>query len=498
LIGRSHIGERYGLHARGAFLALAAAAIAVAPLHPQAPATLPAGDQVLDVISSGEWHRAHWGIDVRDAATGEAVFSYNAERLFVPASNLKLVVAAAAAHLLGADYRYPTSFFASGPLEAGALRGDLIVRGTGDPNFSGRFDRPMTADLEAFADSLLARGMKRIEGGVVADVSHWKDEPLHTDWEHYDLNWWYAAPTGPLGFNDNAIDFTIRPGPPGAPARVTWRPQVGAFVFANRTRTVPAGGEATWDFARVPGTDTIYAYGDVPADARVQTEHFAVLDPGTYFATAFLHILREKGIEVGDSEVRVVREPAEVALAASERIFTYWSRPLTDVIGPILLRSQNWFAEQLLKTLGRELRSEGSWNAGLEVERSYLRDEVGLDTLSFRLRDASGLSAGNLVTPAAITRLLAHLHGTKAGEVVRDALPVSASSEGSLRSRLLDLPGRVRAKTGHIRNVDSLSGYVESDSGRTLAFSVIVNGTPLASARTRDAIDRVVRILAGM
>lgn len=498
MIGRSHVEERYASYTRSLFLALAAGAIAGTPVRAQAAATVPLGDQVLDVISSGEWHRAHWGIDVRDAATGEEVFSYNAERLFVPASSLKLVVAATAAHLLGPGYRFATSFFASGPVEDGTLRGDLVVRGTGDPNLSGRFDRPMTADLEAFADSLLAHGVKRIAGGVVADVSHWKDEPLHTDWEHYDLYWWYAAPTGPLGFNDNAIDFTIRPGPPGAPARVSWRPLTGAFVFANRTRTVPAGEEATWDFARVPGTDTIYAFGDIPADAGARTEHFAVRDPGAYFARVLLEILREKGIEVEREAVRVVREPAQGAVAGSERIFSYWSRPLTDVIGPVLLRSQNWFAEQLLKTLGREFRSEGSWSAGLEVEVSYLRDEVGLDTLSFRLRDASGLSAGNLVTPAALTRLLAHLHGTTAGAVVRDALPVSAAADGSLRSRFLDLPGRVRAKTGHIRNVDSLSGYLEADSGRVLAFSVIVNGTPLASAPTRGAIDRVVRILARM
>jgi D-alanyl-D-alanine carboxypeptidase/D-alanyl-D-alanine-endopeptidase (penicillin-binding protein 4) len=426
------------------------------------------------------------------------VFALNADRLFVPASNLKLVVAATAAHLLGGEFRYSTSFFSTGPFSGGVIEGDLVIVGTGDPNLSGRFDRPMTGDLEAFADSLIARGVKRIEGGLVADVSHWKDEPLHTDWENYDLSWWYAAPTGPLGFNDNAIDFTIRPGAPGAPARVTWMPQTAAFAFVNRSRTVPAGQEATWDFARIPGTDTIFVYGDIPADARAETEHFAVRDPAAFFGTMLLAMLREKGIDVGRSEVSVQGDPVASALAERERIFTYWSRPLTDVIGPILQRSQNWFAEQLLKTLGREFRSEGSWDAGLDVERSYLREEVGLDTLSFQLRDASGLSAGNLFSPAAMTRLLAHIHGSPAGALIWVALPVSGSEEGSLRSRFLDLPGRVRAKTGHIRNVDSLSGYVEADSGRLLAFSVIVNGTPHSSARTRDAIDRVVRILARM
>ncbi|HUG00995.1 MAG TPA: D-alanyl-D-alanine carboxypeptidase/D-alanyl-D-alanine-endopeptidase [Longimicrobiales bacterium] len=464
----------------------------------QAVAASEVADDVLDVIGSADWRRAHWGIHVRDAATGEEVVSHNGERLFVPASNLKVVVAAAAAHLLGPDFRHSTSFFRTGPVVGGVVEGDVVVVGTGDPNFSGRFDRSMTADLEAFADSLAARGITGIAGGVVADVSHWKDEPLHPDWEYYDLLWWYAAPTGPLGFNDNAIDFTIRPGSVGGPARVTWEPQGADFVFDNRTRTVPAGGDATWDFGRVPGTDTIFAFGDVPADARSNTEHFAVLDPGAYFGTMLRQVLEAKGMEVGRDAVKVLRDPVSSALSERERIFTYWSRPLRDVLGPILLRSQNWFAEQLLKTLGRELAAEGSWKAGLDEARRYLRDEVGLDTLSFKLRDASGLSAGNLIAPAALTQLLAHLHGTQPGQLVWESLPVSASPEGSLRARFLDMPGRVRAKTGSIRNVDSLSGYLTARSGRVLAFSVIVNGTPASSADTRDAIDRVVRILARM
>ncbi len=464
----------------------------------QAVETAPLTDQVLDVIGSGEWRRAHWGIDVRDAATGEEILSHNGDRLFVPASNLKLVVSSVAAQLLGADFHYHTSFFRTGPVVDGVLKGDVVVFGTGDPNLSGRFDRPMTADLEAFADSLAKRGISRIAGGIVADVSYWKDEPLHGDWEYYDLNWWYAAPTGPLGFNDNAIDFTIRPGPPGGPARVTWKPEQAPFVFENRSRTVAPGAEATWDFRRVPGTDTIFAYGDIPADARPETEHFAVRDPGEYFGAMLRSTLEAKGIDVDEEEVRVVRDAVAGALEDREPLFTYWSRPFQDVIGPILLRSQNWFAEQLLKTLGRELEGEGSWKAGLTIEEAYLRDEVGLDTLSFELRDASGLSAGNLIAPSALTRLLSHLYGTPAGKLVWSSLPVSGSPDGSLRARFLDIPGRVRAKTGHIRNVDSLAGYLTSDSGRVVAFSVVVNGTPANSETTRDAIDRVVRILARM
>jgi len=166
------------------------------------------------------------------------------------------------------------------------------------------------------------------------------------------------------------------------------------------------------------------------------------------------------------------------------------------VIGPVLQTSQNWFAEQLLKTLGKEVRGEGSWDAGLKVETEFLRDVAGIDTTEFRLRDASGLSTGNLVTPAALTRLLRHIATSPRQRVVLEALPVSAAQTGSLRTRFTDLPGRVRAKTGSVRNVASLSGLVRTDAGRELAFSIIVNGSGLPTGRVTEAIDRVVRQLA--
>jgi D-alanyl-D-alanine carboxypeptidase/D-alanyl-D-alanine-endopeptidase (penicillin-binding protein 4) len=479
-----------------ALLAAALPALAVAPAGAVAQVPKDSAEfarAIAAVTDSGALARVHWGIAVRDVAAGAVIYARNADRLFIPASNQKLVVAATAAHHLDPAFRYVTAVLARGEVRGGTLQGELVIRGSGDPTISGRYEPDRLAIFRSFADSLRARGVRRIDGGVTADVSAWPPEPQHGDWQKYDLNWWYAAPTGPLGFNDNSIDFRVTPGEKaGAPARITGEPESRAFTFVNLTRTVAAGRPHTLDFDRVPGTDSIVAYGEIPLGTAARTESFAVRDPAYYAAMVLAETLARAGIEVDPAATRVTA----VQPTALQPLFEYRSPPLPRVIGPVLQTSQNWFAEQLLKTLGREARGEASWAAGLEIETKFLRDVVALDTGFFRLRDASGLSTGNLVTPAALTQLLRYIAITPRQRIVLDALPVGGASTGSLRSRFTDLPGRVRAKTGSVRNVASLSGLVRTDSGRDLAFSIIVNGTGLPAGRVQGAIDEVVRILA--
>ncbi|HEX6587719.1 MAG TPA: D-alanyl-D-alanine carboxypeptidase/D-alanyl-D-alanine-endopeptidase [Longimicrobiales bacterium] len=482
----------------GASLALACAMPAALAAQASASAAPTAGHELAARIEAAvdrpPLDRAHWGIVVLDPQSGDVLYERNADRLFVPASNLKLVVASAAADLLPADFRMRTSLYSTGPVRRGAIQGDLVVYGRGDPGISGRYhDDRMLAVWENLADSLAARGIERVRGAVVADESWFDSTHVHGDWEEYDQLWWYAAPVGALGFNDNSIDFRITPGEQGAPARIEWEPRTSYFTLANRTRTVAAGAERTLDFTR-GGGDTIIAYGQVPTDARAWTEYFAVQDPARYAATVFREVLEERGIRVDEDEVRVVRAAdRSVARANPVELVGYDSQPLADLIFPILNASQNWFAEQLLKALGREAGEGGSWDAGLDVEQRFLIERVGLDENDFALRDASGLSAGNLITPRALARLLVYARSLDA---VQQAMPVSAGERGSLRSRFTDLPGRVRAKTGGIRNVDALAGYVTTDGGRELVFVVIGNGTAFPGATVRAAIDDVVRAAA--
>ena len=491
----------------GALLALAA----MLPLSAQAPragnvavsaryaTSAPArlGPRIDSVLARASVARVRWGIQVRDAATGEVLYARNAAQPFIPASNLKLVVAAAAAHHLDSLYRFRTSLYATGPVLDGVLRGDLVLYGRGDPMISGRyFDGDRTAVFARLADSLRARGIRRVSGGVVADESWWDREQVREDWDPADRLWWYAAPLSALGFNDNAIDFRILPGTSvGAPARISGRPESGAYRLENATRTVASGGRHTLDFERGGGPGRVRAVGQIPLGAAADEESFAVDDPARWTGTVFREVLERAGIGVDRDEVRVVSDPAASVSGGSAALVEWLSPPLPQAIGPVLMTSQNWFAETLVKTLGREVRGRGSWEAGLALEADFLIRVVGVDSADFVLRDGSGLSARNRVAPRALAQLLAYVARTPRQRIVRERLPLSGAQEGSLRSRLTDLRGRVAAKTGYIGGVNSLSGYLSMPDGRELIFVIIGNGEAQQADRIR-AIDDVVRAIA--
>ncbi|HEX6372305.1 MAG TPA: D-alanyl-D-alanine carboxypeptidase/D-alanyl-D-alanine-endopeptidase [Longimicrobium sp.] len=492
-----------GVLALAAFVPLAAqtpraANVAVSrPYATSTPANARLAARIDSILARPALSRAQWGIEVRDASTGRTLYARNAGRRFIPASNLKLIVSAAAAHHLDPEYRFRTSLYAEGTVRDGTLEGDLVLYGRGDPMISARYFPSRTAVLEMLADSLLARGIRRISGGVVADESWMDRERVRGDWEEYDQRWWYAAPVGALGMNDNSIDFRIQPGASaGAPARITGSPASGAWTLENASRTVAAGRAHTFDLERGSTPGAVRAYGNLPLRTAADEESFAVDDPARFTGIVFREVLERRGIEVARSTVRVVSDPSASTVAGDAPVVEWRSPPLPQAIGPVLMNSQNWFAELLVKTLGREVRGEGSWAAGLAVEREFLTRVVGIDSADIVLRDGSGLSAGNQVTPRALVQLLDYVRRTPRQAVVRRALPLSGAEDGSLRTRLTDLRGRVAAKTGYIGNVDSLSGFVTMPDGREIIFCIIANGSGQPSSRMKAGIDDVVRAIA--
>ena len=461
-------------------------------------------DRLLD---QPPFDRATWGVFVSDSA-GKVLYQRNADRLMSPASNNKLLVAGTAMRLLGPDYRVTTSIYGSGPLENGVLQGDLVVYGRGDPTFSGHcygIDTlapggcdSLWTGIDGLADSLVARGVQEVTGALVGDGSYFEPQLVHDSWELYDLNWWYAAPVSGLGFNDNSVDVTWGPGPKvGAPAAIRFQPELGFFAFQNRSRTSAPGSPRTLDFFRQPGTMFVWAEGTVPLDNGGRTEYFALPDPNLYFAHALRSSLARKGISIAGPTLSTTdslryREARQAPALASRQ-----SRPLSDVIFPILNSSQNWFAEMLLKTVGRERGASGSWSEGLKVERRFLIDSVGADSSSFASSDASGLAKNNLVTPRTLAQVLTFVRQRPGADAFLRALPRSGQ-RGSLRTRFTGTPleGRVMAKTGSVARVNALSGYVERAKGGALVFSIIVNNHASPTRAVLAQIDSVVLEMA--
>ena len=450
-----------------------------------------------------------WGVAVTDL-NGKLLYGRNADRMFIPASNTKLVVSAVATALLGPDFKVTTSVYGTGPITDGTLHGDLVLYGRGDPTLSkrcyrvdtlapGACDRESGSRLRDLAMQLHARGVRTVDGDLVGDGSYFIDEIVHPAWEGYDLNWWYAAPVSGLGFNDNSVDIRItsRDTAGGQPG-ITMSPDIGVARIENRAHIGPRNSPRTVDVIRSRDGTSYVATGSVPAGAAARTESAAILDPNGFAATALRHELLAAGITVrgmvrSTSDSLTYRHArAGIALAEVQ------SRPLKDWIFPILNTSQNWFAEMTLKQLGRQFGTAGSWDEGLRVERRFLIDSMKIDSTQFAVTDGSGLAANNLMSPLAFTKLLQFIRAHRNYPTFAAGLPQSGSI-GSLRRRFTGTPleGRVRAKTGSISRVNTLSGYVERSDGQVLIFSVQANHHTLGSARMLPAIDSVVVELSG-
>jgi D-alanyl-D-alanine carboxypeptidase/D-alanyl-D-alanine-endopeptidase (penicillin-binding protein 4) len=490
-----------------ASLTISAALQAQAP--PPPPRTTPLRGslerRLATLLDEPPFNRATWNVYVQDGR-GRVLFNRNGDRFSVPASNTKLVVAATAAVLLPADYRVRTSLYVNGAVVDGVLQGDLILYGRGDPTWSercfgidtlaaGACDSTWTA-VDAIADSVRARGIRRVTGRIVGDGSYFEPQLVHWNWGSFDLNWWYAAPVSGLGFHDNSVDFRITPGTGvDQPPTITWNPALHLFAFENRARTGPADSGSTIgdNFFRRPGTLDIWAEGTAALGRAPWIESFALPDPNLYAARALAASLQKKGVSIEGGAASTTDSMAYRAVRLATPLAEYLGRPLPDMIFPILNTSQNWFAEMLLKILGREIGGAGSWERGLEVEKRFLIDSVKIDSTAFALDDGSGLSAGNLVTPHAFVQLLDYMYRHPKRAPFIAALP-HAQQPGSLLKRFAGTPleGRVLAKTGSIYRVNTLSGYIERADGRQFMFSIQANGHSVPGRQMLAQIDSVV------
>jgi serine-type D-Ala-D-Ala carboxypeptidase/endopeptidase (penicillin-binding protein 4) len=444
------------------------------------------------IMATPPVQRATWGVLVQDARSGDVLYSRNAEQLLIPASNMKLVVTTAALGLLGPDWRYATRVLAR-PVAAGTTS-HLIVTGSGDPSWSARFHDSAAAPLDSIATLVQRSGIREV-GELVIDVSRFRDEPIHPTWEVSDLPGVFAPPVDAFAAADGTFRLALAGGlAAGLPGTADVVPPFDQPLHAEvSTDTAGAARSVTIDF--LARRDTIFVRARVGAGARDTTTH-AVTRPARTAAAALEATLRARGVTVG--AVRIVRDSADVARALSGAIAigAVHSPPLSDIVAAILRPSQNWISEQLLKTLGAELGGAGSWSAGHAVQRRYLIDRVGLDSTSFQLRDASGMSAQNLLTATATVGMLAHARGQSWYPVYRDGLAQPGLSGSTLASRLRPLDGRLYAKTGSITNVNSLSGYLQAADGRELLFAILTNGSGAPAAAMRGAIDGLVLAIA--
>lgn len=438
---------------------------------------------------------ARHGVLVVSLDRGDTLFSLNPDLPLAPASNLKLYSTAAALYYLGPAFRFSTYLLADGPVEDGVLRGDLLLYGTGDPAMSGRLLPGSTSALQALADTLASRGVREVTGDLVGDGSYFDNQWIGEGWKEADRMSWYAAPIGALGVAENLVTLRVTPGAVGDPARVTTSPGTRELAVVNRVRTV-AGSGASVRFEH--GDQTLVVTGRIGRGHAGVVRGLPVTDPANYAAAVLRDLLADRGIRVR-GRVREVEDPAGSRVGLAGRtargaepprvLAVHLSPPLTELVTVANHVSHNLFADALLKTVGRVALGEGTFAGGARAIQYFLECETAADTARLRVVDGSGLSRFNRTTARITIQLLDYMARSGTEEAYRLSLPEAAGPRGLRRMQGTAAAGNLRAKTGTIQHVSSLSGYVRASDGERLAFSIIANDvpSPARAKRTEDA-----------
>jgi serine-type D-Ala-D-Ala carboxypeptidase/endopeptidase (penicillin-binding protein 4) len=474
------------------------------------------GERINQAIAKSAAARAaFWGIQVVDLGTGKTLYERNPESFFVPASNTKLFTAAMALNRLGPDFTFVTRVLAdTAPDSLGRISGDLCLAGGGDPNLSARAipytKGPITGDplaaITDLADQVAARGVKHITGNIVGDDTWYVWEPYATGWGIEDPKSDDGPPVSALTINDNTIALSVRPAQrAGDLAWLTFNPPIEFYRIANRVSTGPAGSERRVWFERLPDSLDAQLWGSLPLNDPGQTLQLGIQDPARYAAMALRAALEDRGIVVdGDAVSRHLypdEVPGGLRSAATEsetpagfELARRVSAPLVEDLRITAKVSQNLHAELALRAVGRARRNIGSFEAGLEELKTFVA-EAGIDADSYSFHDGSGLARLNLVTPAAVVRLLQFMYASPARDNWISLLPV-AGLDGTLATRFGNgAAGKIRAKTGSLSHVTALSGYIERPAGRWLAFSILVNNYNVRPAEVRGVMDQICNFM---
>ena len=457
-------------------------------------------------------------IDIRDVGSGLVLYERNATMNVRPASTMKLFTTAAildaegrggplAAHQAavgevlngeGIEWRPgATSLETAGRIDSsGRILGDVYFVGRGDPNLSDRIEwRNGRNPFDQLAIDLTALGVKRIEGGLIGQDALFPDEAVPDGWSADDLVWSYGAEVSALSAFDNSIRLRLEPGElEGEPGQLAQSPETAFMRFENRTVTGPEGSEENLSLTRALGSRVVVIAGHIPRLGKVWTGTVAAPEPALFATTMLAEALQRQGIAVsGSISISHSALPNEVRTIASIQ-----GPGIEDQIRFTNKDSQNLHAETLLRRLGLATYGDASAASSLRAREAFLKSQ-GVRFNDTAMRDGSGLSRADLVTARAEVDLLMAMAKHRLAKAFRDSLPI-AGVDGTLKRRMVgtNAQGRVFAKTGSLSHVNALAGYVDTISGRHLAFSIIVNNHTRPPREATGAMDEICALLADL
>ncbi|WP_437441058.1 D-alanyl-D-alanine carboxypeptidase/D-alanyl-D-alanine endopeptidase [Sphaerospermopsis torques-reginae] len=430
------------------------------------------------VINRPIFKRMRWGILIKPLSSPQTLYSRDAEKYFIPASNTKLFTTAAALQKLGANFRIRTSVYQDG-------EGILRVVGRGDPSLKNE-------QLTILAKQLYQKGIREINQ-LIADDSYFQGEVVHPSWQWEDVQFYYGAPVNSLIVNENASVINFLPQKIGEPLKIQWSNPLDAYNWQieNDSITTPENQPGFVEVYRDLKGQILRIKGQLPVNSQPNITAIAVFDPAQNFLQNFRLILTKAGIKVKRTSVNNGGKN-EQEIAAIE------SPPLSELLVETNVNSNNLYTEVLLRSLADQqqlARNKTTADLGLEALKNTLT-ELGIEPNSYMIVDGSGLSRKNIISPEALVQLLQVMAKSSQAEVFRASLPVAGIS-GTLKNRFLNTSaqGLVQAKTGTMMGVVSLSGYVNVPNYETLVFSIMVNQSEQPASVVRKAMDEIVVLL---
>jgi D-alanyl-D-alanine carboxypeptidase/D-alanyl-D-alanine-endopeptidase (penicillin-binding protein 4) len=471
---------------------------AAAP-QPQSDGLTQLARSIGEQLNTPVLERATFGIAVRSLDRDEPIYEMNARKLLLPSSAMKIVTLAGAADQLGWDYTFSTRLVGTGPIRDGALAGDLVVIGSGDPSIDD-WDGQATTLFHQWADLLKGAGITRINGRIVGDDNAFSDEPLGAGWAWDDLAASYATAIGALQYNENTAQLVISAGrAAGEPGRVEVTPPGAPVTVRNAVMTTAPAVPVALFIRPSPRGPYLDVRGTVPLNGVQHLRNVSVENPTLYFANAMRRALAANGIEVKGATVDIDDLPAPISVDGVQPLLVHQSAPLTNLAATMMKMSQNLYAETMLRAVGAHDIGIGSFETGRAALQRTL-DAWGISPSDVMIADGSGLSRYNLLTADALVTILARV---AADERLRDrfaaALPV-AGRDGTLSERMRHTAadGNVRAKTGSMSGARSLAGYVTDADGERLAFAVIANNYDASSDTISRTVDGIAIQLASL
>jgi len=446
------------------------------------PAQLATG--INAIANRPQFRRSRWGILIQTLSTGENLYSRDAQKYLIPASNVKLLTTAAVLQKLGPQFRIRTSVYGDG-------NGRLYVVGRGDPSFA-------ETQLKALAKQLKQRGINQVNQ-LIADDSYFSGRQINPTWKSEDIQAGYGAPINSLIVNENAVKLILSPQSLGQPLRVSFADAAQANLWRVENYSVTVGrneGEFV-DVGRDLSQQVIQVRGSLQVGSDSEPVYVSVINPANNFLQQFRRFLMAEGITVKQALVGVNSQLESQELAAVE------SPILADLVREANRESVNIYAEVFLRLLGKfppvNISVNNSVNNQDEIglkELKVVLTKLGVNANGFMLVDGSGLSKKNLVSPEVFVQTLRLMAKSPMAAIYRDSLPVAGVS-GTLKARFKHTlaEGIVQAKTGYLTGASALSGYVDVPNFESVVFSIIVNTSDLSGGELGKAMDEMVLLL---